>query len=83
MAYTLFYTDFKVTQAQYQANKAGLTTYLYQDKDDALGMARQINKRGGIAWEIESEGGPTMNREQIAEEVRRRGSELDGRPKVR
>jgi hypothetical protein len=53
MTYRLFSTDFEVSKAAYQAQKSRLTTYNYNELDDALGMAKRIIGYGGVPWEIE------------------------------
>jgi hypothetical protein len=82
MSCRLFYTDVPVSQSTYEAQKPHLITYQYQDRDDALGMAREIEARGGIAWEIENDDGSTMAREEIQTQLRTRRAELAVRPKV-
>jgi hypothetical protein len=84
MAYRLFFTDVPgVTKAQYEAQKSRLTVYHYHERDDALGMASVILARRGVVWEIESDDGSPMDRDQIQAELLARRSELAGRPKVR
>jgi hypothetical protein len=66
MTYCLFYTDFEVSKAIFTAQKASLTSYRYNELDDALGKARQIKSYGGVPWEIESEDGTVkFTRDQI------------------
>ena len=82
MIYSLYYTDRPISERDYIANKSHYIQYRYQQLDDALGMAREIMKRGGIAWEIESDDGKRLGREEIETRLRVRASELAGRPKV-
>ena len=82
MPHRLFYTDYDVPETEYRASKARLTAFLYNELDDALGKARQIEGYGGVAWEIESENGPVLGRREIAHLLRVRASELVGRPRV-
>lgn len=83
MTYRLFYTDVMVSQSAYEAQKPHLSPYVYHQLDDAFGMAREINTRGGVAWEIENDDGPAFTRDQIAEQVLARRVELVDRPRVR
>jgi hypothetical protein len=82
MTCRLFYTDVPISLSAYMAQKPWLTTYKYDNLDDALGMAREIEARGGVAWEIELDDGPPMGREQIQKELRTRRAELADKPKV-
>lgn len=83
MTYTLFYTDLKVSKAQYRKAKASnLSPYRYEELDDALGMARHIEARGGVAWEIEVSDGTPIGQPEIARLLRERAAQLVGRPKV-
>jgi hypothetical protein len=79
----LFYTDIAVYEDEYRACKARLMPIAYADRDDALAMARDVNARGGVAWEIETDGGGTIGRWQIVRLIKHRGAGLVGRPKVR
>jgi hypothetical protein len=83
MVHRLFTTDFQVSKAEYEAQKPRLMAYQSHELDDALGMAREIEARGGIAWEIENDDGQTMGRDEIQAQLRARRAELVGRPKVR
>lgn len=83
MKYKLFYTDLDMPEAQYRANKPFLFRYLYDELDDALGMAREINARGSVAWEIVSTEGTVIGRREIARIVQERAAELTDRPRVR
>jgi len=82
MVHRLFSTDFQVSKAEYEAQKSRLMAYQYHELDDALGMAREIEARGGIAWEIENDDGQTMGRDEIQAQLRARRAELAGRPKT-
>jgi hypothetical protein len=79
MVHRLFTTDFQVSKAEYEAQKPRLMAYQYHELDDALGMAREIEARGGIAWEIENDDGQTMGRDEIQAQLRARRAELVGR----
>lgn len=83
MVYRLFYTDVAVSKSAYQAQKNASMAYVYHELDDALGMARDINARGGVAWEIENDDGPSLARDEIETQLRARRTELANRPKVR
>lgn len=83
MSHRLFYTDRDVSEADYRASKPRLMHFVYDDRDDALGMAREVEARGGIAWEIESDDGAAIGRAEIARLLRDRAAELADRPKVR
>lgn len=83
MTYRLYFTDVEVSKVSYEAQKARLTTYVYHELDDALGMAREITERGGVSWEIESDDGTLIGRYAIARLLRDRAAELVGHPKVR
>lgn len=84
MPYLLFYTDVPgVTKSQYKAQKARLTPYRYNDRDDALGMARKIESLAGAVWEIERDDGSAIHRDQIQTELLARATELANRPRVR
>jgi hypothetical protein len=80
--FTLFSTDFAVSPAAYKAQKSKLITYRCHELDDALGMAREISARGGVAWEIEGIDGTVLDRDQISTELRIRAAELSNRPQV-
>ena len=84
MPYTLFYSDLRITEDRYRATKRtpACVPYRYDEFDDALAMARDINARGGIAWEIEGDIG-TIGPGEIARQIRDRATELKARPKVR
>jgi hypothetical protein len=82
MTYRLFFTDFEVPLAVYQAQKSRLITYTYNELDDALGMAKRIMSYGGVPWEIEQEDGTLISRAEIAKLLRERAPELVNRPKV-
>jgi hypothetical protein len=79
----LFYTDVVVYEDDYRASKARLMPVPFANRDDALAMARDINARGGIAWEIETDGGATIGRWQIVWLLEDRAAGRVGRPKVR
>ena len=49
MTCRLFYTDVAVSESAYKAQKSHLMAYHYPELDDALGMAREIGARGGVA----------------------------------
>ena len=83
MTCRLFYTDVAVSESAYKAQKSHLMAYHYPELDDALGMAREIGARGGVAWEIENDDGPTLDRDEIELQLHARRSELAGRPKIR
>ena len=82
MNYKLFYTDYPVSEAIYRANKAQYMTFNYSELDDALGMARKINKRGGVAWEIEGDDGTHLQHDEIEKTIRVRSLAFANRPKV-
>ncbi len=83
MRHKLFFTDFEMPEYQYRANKPHLFRYLYDELDDALGMAREINARGSVAWEIVSSDGSVIDRREIARILLDRTAELADRPRVR
>jgi hypothetical protein len=83
MVYRLFCTDVRVSKPIYEAQKSWLMAYQYHELDDALGKAREIEARGGVAWEIENDDGPSMDRDKMQTQLRARRAELVGRPKVR
>jgi hypothetical protein len=64
----LFYADIVVYESDYRACKARLMPIAYVDRDDAPTMARYVNARCGVAWEIETDGGATVRRWQIPRE---------------
>jgi hypothetical protein len=79
----LFYTDYDVGEPNYRAHKPSLMPIAYHDRDDALATARDINARGGVAWEIETDGGATIGRCEIPRLIRDRAAQLIGLPRVR
>lgn len=83
MTYKLFFTDFEMSEDQYRVNKPYLLSYMYNERDDALGKACEVNSRGGVAWEIVSSDGTVMDRREIAQIIRDRAADLAYRPKVR
>jgi hypothetical protein len=82
MSYRLHWTDWPVSPQAYQSMKSHLLTASYHELDDALGRARQIDRYGGVAWEIVGEDGRSLDRHQIARTLQDRAAELVGRPKV-
>lgn len=82
MKYSLFYTDRPISERDYLANKSQYIRYVYNELDDAFGMAREIAKRGGVPWEIEGDDGTKLGREEISKTLRVRSRELAGRPKI-
>ncbi len=83
MQHIIYFTDMPISEAEYLARKAHLTPVSYHELDDALGMARIINARGGVPWEIVSSDGKKIDRAEISRLVKVRAAELRGRPKVR
>jgi len=83
MTYKLFSTDLDMPEDQYRAIKPYLLAYMYNERDDALGKACEINARGGIAWEIVSSEGTVVHRREIAQIICDRAADLAYRPKVR
>lgn len=83
MRYKLFCTDFEMPEDQYRANKPHLLSYMYNERDDALSKASEVNSRGGVAWEIVSSDGTVIDRREIAKILRDRTADLADRPKVR
>jgi hypothetical protein len=82
MSYSLYYTDWDMSEVDYLACKSTLIKIVYNELDDALGRARQITERGGVPWEIEGEDSTALRRHEIENMIRVRSGELAGRPKV-
>jgi hypothetical protein len=82
MAFRLYYTDYDISAAEYQANKCHLIPFVYSDSDDALRCARQIIGVRGVPWEIIGDDGSVVGRREIADEILRRCDELARPPKV-
>jgi hypothetical protein len=84
--FRVYWTDWEVPQADYFAAKTAglLLAKQYHDIDDALGCCRQIidARYGGVPQEIEGDDGTRLGRAEIIDTVRRRRTELIGRPKV-
>jgi len=83
MQYILYYSDRPIAESAYRASKASFPTAAYQELDDALGMSRVINARGGVAWEIVGSDGKKVDRDEISHLVETRAKELRGRPRAR
>jgi len=83
MQYILYYSDRPISEPAFRASKPSLPTVAYQELDDALGMSRVINARGGIAWEIVGSDGKKVDRAEISHLVATRAAELRGRPRAR
>ena len=82
-AFRLYYTDFPVSEIQYRNCKARLIPFQYPKLDEALAQARDIKEVGGVVWEIDCDGGPSLNRDEIEVAIFARRADLQGRPKVR
>ena len=77
------YRMFGVIEKSVKGLPAGnLTPIQYHDFEDALGAARNLNARGGIAVLIEGDDGSRLEKLEIVEAISKRGPLLDGRPKV-
>ncbi|HTZ79741.1 MAG TPA: hypothetical protein VMC10_17650 [Stellaceae bacterium] len=83
MKYILFYSDRQIAESEFRASKASFPTVSYPELDDALGMSRLVNARGGIAWEIVGSDGKKIERAEISHLVETRAKELRGRPRAR
>jgi hypothetical protein len=59
-----------------------LMPIVYHELDDALGAARNPIAHGGTAVLIEGNDGARFATQEIVEIIRKRGAQLDGRPKV-
>jgi hypothetical protein len=78
----LFYTDYEISSMGYRTAKEALIPKGYYAIDDALGAARLIIEKGGVPWEIKSQDGLHLSREQIRDMVRSGAFGLANRPKV-
>jgi len=69
------------TQAEFAARKPSWMPKVADSLDEALWWAMKVNDLGPeIAWEIESDDGPRLDRQEIAEMVWRRRPELIANP---
>lgn len=69
------------TEAEYRAKKLLWMPIARESLHDVLWRAMRCHDLGeGIAWEIEGDDGTKLNRQQIAEMVRLRRSELTENP---
>jgi hypothetical protein len=59
-----------------------LTPIVYNELDDALGAALNLDARGGTPVLIESETGIRLSRDEILKMVKERREHLNGRPKI-
>ena len=79
--YHLSFAHRDVSPVSYQAQKATLLKYRYDELDDALGMALRMLNADVVPWEITGDDGLVLGRAEIEETVRRRSPELKDRPK--
>jgi len=84
MVYRL-YCGIAATKQEYLIRKACWIARSYNDLDDALGFALQMESRPSWPerpWEIEGDGGTQLDRTELIRIICDRRAELVGRPKV-
>jgi hypothetical protein len=78
--YMFWATTYPMTFAQFLAAKPRLTPIRYDDRDDALGAARNALKQGLSVHLIEGDDGTKLKLADIRDLIETPGA-LDGRPK--
>jgi len=79
MTYRLWWTVGYVctTEKEFRAAKHRLIPAVYEVLDDALRRANQVSRAGGVAWLLEGDDKPRLDRPGIERTVKKRASELE------